>query len=41
LSAYFTLFTRAFPTSVAARSWVEAASAFLGEFNTQIRELPD
>jgi hypothetical protein len=40
LSAYFTLFTRAFPAS-APRNWVDAASAFLGEFNTQIRDLPD
>ncbi|MBA4191089.1 MAG: hypothetical protein C0467_24150 [Planctomycetaceae bacterium] len=41
LSAYFALFTRAFPTSATARNWVEAASAFLGEFNSQIRELPE
>ena len=41
LSAYFTLFTRAFPKSALARDWVEAASAFLGEFNTQIRDLPE
>ncbi|MCE9563677.1 MAG: hypothetical protein K8U57_16675 [Planctomycetes bacterium] len=41
LSAYFALFTGAFPSSVAARTWVEAASGFLGEFNTQIRDLPD
>jgi len=41
LSAYFALFTRAFPSSATSRNWVEAASAFLGEFNTQIREYPE
>lgn len=41
VSAYFTLFTRTFPTSAAARTWVEAASTFLAEMNTQVRELAD
>ena len=41
MSAYFTLFTRAFPSSMIARNWVEAASAFLGELNTQIRDIQD
>jgi hypothetical protein len=41
ISAYFTLFTRTFPSSAAARTWVEAASTFLAEMNTQVKDLAD
>lgn len=41
LGSYFTLFTERFGSSIAARGWVEAATAFLMDFRELIRDLPE
>ncbi len=41
LSAYCSLFTSHYPTSLAARGWVDAASAFLADFKQTGRELAE
>lgn len=39
LNAYFALFTAHYPSSLAARGWVDAASAFLADFRQTSRDL--
>jgi hypothetical protein len=41
LNGYFTLFTEKYPSSLAARGWVDAASAFLTDYRQLTRELPE
>jgi len=39
LNAYFSLFTEMYQSSLKARGWVDAASAFLADFRQQIRAM--
>lgn len=41
LNAYFALFTDRFKSSKAARGWVDAASAFLADLKSDLRDLPE
>lgn len=41
LSTYCSLFTSHYPTSLAARGWVDAASAFLADFKQTAKELTE
>ena len=39
INSYFALFTAHYPSSLAARGWVDAASAFLADFKQVSREM--
>jgi hypothetical protein len=41
LNGYFTLFTDRYPSSLAARGWVDAASGFLADYKQLVRGLPE
>lgn len=41
LNGYFTLFTEKYPSSLAARSWVDAASGFVADYKQLVRGLPE
>lgn len=41
LNGYLTLFTEKYPSSLAARGWVDAASGFLADYRQLIRDLPE
>ncbi len=41
LNGYFTLFTERYPSSLSARGWVDAASAFLADYRQLVRGLPE
>jgi hypothetical protein len=41
LNGYLTLFTDKYPSSLAARGWVDAASGFLADYKQLVRELPE
>jgi hypothetical protein len=41
LNGYFTLFTEKYPSSLSARGWVDAASAFLADYRQLVRGLPE
>jgi hypothetical protein len=41
LNGYFTLFTEKYPSSLAARGWVDAASGFVADYRQLVRDLPE
>jgi hypothetical protein len=41
IHGYFTLFTEKYPSSLAARNWVDAASGFLADYKQLVRALPE
>lgn len=41
LHAHFSLFTEMYRSSIKARSWVDAASAFLADFKQMVRAFPE
>lgn len=41
INGYFTLFTEKYPSSLAARNWVDAASGFLADYKQLVRALPE
>ncbi len=41
LNGYFGLFTERYPSSLAARGWVDAATVFLTDYRQLVRELPE